>query len=70
MSSPIVVMMMVMMMIMMMMMDEKEKEKEKENMLRQKSNNPNLKGGEKRDLVLPCVTPLFPALSPAGEKRN
>ena len=26
--------------------EEKEKEKKEENMLREKSNNPNLKGGE------------------------
>ena len=30
-------------------MTQEEKEKEKEDMLREKSNNPNLKGGEKQD---------------------
>ena len=37
-------MLMLMMMMLMMMREEKEKEKD---MLREKSNNPNLKGGEK-----------------------
>ena len=30
---------------------KKEKEKEDEDMLREKSNNPNLKGGEKQNLT-------------------
>jgi len=41
--------MLMMLMMMRMMMRKKEKEKEKEkDILREKSNNPNLKGGEKR----------------------
>ena len=45
---------MLLMMMLMMMKDEEEKEMEKEkDMLREKSNNPNLKGGEKQN-KLPC----------------
>ena len=54
MQKTMLLMLMMLMLMMLMMMGEKkekkekeeEKEKEKEDMLREKSNNPNLKGGE------------------------
>ena len=51
-------MMMLMMMMLMMMKEEDEDEDEDEDMLREKSNNPNLKGGEKRN-KLGNVYPMF-----------
>ena len=47
-------MMLMMMLTMMLMMrvEEKEKEKEEKDMLREKSKNPNLKGGEQNNMKM------------------
>ena len=43
----LLMLMMLMLMMLMMMGEKKEEKKEEKDMLREKSNNPNLKGGEK-----------------------